>query len=82
MASPKLIQKRGNVYHSPVAEPKPNRPVPSNIDPVTGEIIGPIMKHNSESNIGTWWTVFTEMASECADWQKPTYGQDTRKRRR
>ena len=78
MARPTLIQRKGNVYHSPIAEPKPNRPVPSNVDPLTGEVIGPIMEHNSEENIGTWWGVFMDMARQ----QEPTYGQDTRKRRR
>ena len=70
MPKPNLIKKPGNVYHTPVANPPAQRPVPSNVNPITGEVIGAIMEQNSQENVNTWWEVFTEIGRETVEIQR------------
>ena len=73
MPKPKLTQRKGNVYHTPLETPTSKR-IPRNVDPRTGEIVGKRMEHQSQSNVDSWWDVFKEIGEACKD--------RTRRRRR
>ena len=66
MPKPKLIQKPGNVYHTPTETPTSTR-IPPNVDPLTGEIVGKRMEHQSHSNVDSWHEIFVEMGEACPD---------------
>ena len=59
MATPKLIQKPGNVYHTPTHTPQSKRE--------WREVKGVLWEHDSADNIESWRDVFMEIGEACAD---------------
>ena len=59
MATPKLIQKPGNVYHTPTHTPESKRE--------WREVKGVLWEHDSEDNINSWRDVFMEIGEACPD---------------
>ena len=67
MPKPKLIQRKGNVYLSPVSQPEPSKRVPSNVDARTGEVIGKVMEADSHDNVHEWTGIIYEVLDACVD---------------
>ena len=66
MPKPKLIKRKGNVYHTPTETP-PSTRIPSNLDPRTGEIVGKRMEHQSHDNVDGWTGIIYEVLDACVD---------------
>ena len=69
MPKPELIQKPGNIYHTPTHTPVSKR-VPSNVDARTGEVTGALFPHQSADNIASWWQPLIEMGEATVEIQR------------
>ena len=72
MPKAKLIQKRGNVYHTPIDTPAEN---PRSFR----EVKSAIMPADSQENVDLWWQIFREIDNETAEIQRRQHRNQPKK---